>query len=93
MKTVVYCRSTAHNVHSFYMLNGRQEYYLFTQSFKQVVHDYFCGGVTLDYAIRPANRDKSKAIYKTMDKIQKNIRYLEKEYEMEVFNKSKKAAS
>lgn len=89
MKTIVYCKSTAHNVQSFYMRSEVGNYYLFSQNFRQVVHDYFKNGVILDNAIRPVNRDKSKVIYRTMDKIRKNIEYLEKEYEIKVFNKTK----
>ena len=88
MNKMVYCRSTAHNVSSFYLRCDGRDYYLFSQNFKRIVHDYYSGGVTITSAIRPGRRDISETIYRTMDKIRKNVVYLEKEYDLEVFNKT-----
>jgi len=88
MRTTVYCKSTAHNVHSFYLVAGNKEYYLFSQGYRQGVHDYFANGVHIDNAIDFSKCKHDTAIARTMNKLPKYISYIESEYELMVLDKT-----
>lgn len=90
MKTTIYCKSTGHNIHSFYLVNGNEEYYLFSQEYKQRVQEYFACGVYIDEAIDFSRSNRNSYLLKTMKKLPKYIRYIENEYGVYVFNKTKK---
>ena len=37
MKTTIYCRPTAKGVHSFYLMVGTEEFFLFSQAYRKGV--------------------------------------------------------
>ncbi len=86
----VYCRSTGHNVHSFYIRNGKEEYYLFSQNFRKGVHRFYAGGVDLKTAMDCSRGRHDTSILRTMNKIPKYITYIEKEYDTEILEKTKR---
>jgi len=86
----VYCRTTGHNVHSFYIRTGREEYFLFSQDYYGGVHDYFAGGVNLKGAMDCSRGRHDRQILRTMNKIPKYISYIEKEYGAVILDKTRK---
>jgi len=79
--------------HSFYMLNDRKEYYLFTQSKRKGVGAFYRGGVTLDRAINHGIGRRDRAIHQTMDKLIRNIKYIEEENDIVVLKKTGRKAA
>lgn len=90
MKTKIYCKTTARDTHSFYLDHQGQRYFLFTQKYRRGVHGYYGKGVPLGEALNFAKAHKDGAIIRTMEKLPMYIKYLEKEYSIEVLEKTKK---
>ena len=80
MRNTIYCKPTAKGIHSFYLKNDGNEYFLFSQDYRKGVNDYYKSGVSLD---RAADFTKSKfdnAIIKTMTDEIKNLQKLLKNF-------------
>ncbi|MBR4400473.1 MAG: hypothetical protein IKT09_02130 [Synergistes sp.] len=91
MKTTIYCRLTNKGVHSLYLLVGTEEFFLFSQAYRKGVEEYYGrGGVHIDESMKHSRAHNNSAITKTMDKIPMYIRYIEKEYDIKVLEKTKK---
>ena len=89
MKAMIYCVKKQ-GMHSFFMLQGKQKYYLFCQNYRKGVQEYFCKGVSLNESIDYSKAHNDSAIMRTMSKLPMYIKYIEKEYGIEVFEKTKK---
>ena len=90
MKTTIYCKPTAKGVHSFYLLMGSDEFYLFSQSYRKGVEEYYGRGVRIDDAIKHSRAHRDSAIIRTMDKIPMYVKYIEREFDISVLNSTKK---
>ncbi len=90
MKTKIYCKPTAKGVHSFYLLLDSEEYFLFSQAYRKGVEEYYGRGVRIEEAVRHSRAHKDAAIIRTMDKIPMYVKYVEKTYEIEVLEQTKK---
>lgn len=90
MKTEIYCKPTAQGVHSFYLIVGREEYYLFSQPYRKGVEEYYGRGVIIDQAMKYSKAHNDSAITRTMKKIPMYVKYIEKEYDIQVLEKTKK---
>ena len=90
MKTEIYCKSAAKGIHSFYLLVGGNEYFLFNQAYRKGVDEYYSRGVYIDNAIKHSRAHRDVAISRTMNKLPVYIGYVEKEYGIAVLNKTKK---
>lgn len=90
MKATIYCELTAKGVHSFFLITSKAEYFLFSQDYRKGVNEYFNKGVHLDEAINFSRSRKDNAIRRTMTKIPMYIKYVEKEYGIEVLEQTKK---
>lgn len=92
MKTKVICKEIKTGILSFYVMAGGKEYFLFQQEFKKTVYDYFANGVNIgvtnDYSAA-----HSHTVRKTLDKLPCYIRYIEKEYNIEIYEKTKQTKS
>jgi len=90
MNTKVICKELKRGTLSFYAIVKGKEYFLFQQEFKKTVYDYFMNGVnvslTNDYSIA-----HSHTVRKTLDKLPSYLRYVEKEYGIEIYEKTKQA--
>ena len=84
MKTTIYCKPTAQGIHSFYLLTDAGEYFLFSQNYRKGVQSYFSKGVRLDQSRNYAKTNRDTAVIKTMSKLPTYIKYVEKEYGMQV---------
>lgn len=91
MKPTIYCKEKTKGMHSFYIItdNGL-EYFLFSQNYRKGVQNFFGKGVRLDQARNFAKSNKDSAIMRTMHKIPMYIKYLEKEYGIEILEKTRK---
>lgn len=88
MKNTIYCRTTAKGIHSFYLKSNGSEYFLFNQDYRKGVNEYYKFGVDID---RAADFSKSKfdsAVMHTMSKIYMYVRYIEKEYDIQVLRQT-----
>ena len=90
MKTTIYCKSTSHGVHSFFLLSDAGEFFLFSQNYRKGVDSYFSKGVRLDEARDFSRSNRDCAIIKTMNKLPIYIKYIEKEYGITVLEQTKR---
>ena len=90
MKATVYCEPTDRGVHSFFLVTTSEEYYLFSQNYRKGVQSYFGQGVRLDEAINFSRTHHDNAVMRTMEKLPMYIKYVEKEYGIEVLEQTKK---
>ena len=90
MKTMIYCETPEKAVHAFYMLNEGEIYYLFSQDYRKGVQDFYHKGVRLDESLDYSKAHKDTAIERTMSKIPMYIKYIEKEYGIEVLERTKR---
>ncbi len=90
MKATVFCKSTSREVHSFFIVVNSEKYYLFSQSYRKGVQHYFGQGVRLDEATDFSRAHHDAAVMKTMSKLPMYIRYIEKEYDLEILEQTKK---
>jgi hypothetical protein len=88
MANMIYCETTAQGIQSFYITTNGETHFLFSQNFKRGVKDYFERGVMVDEAINFKRANGNSAIIRTMEKLPAYIRYVEREYGMEVLRKT-----
>ena len=79
MKTFIYCKENKYGMHTFYLNHGNRDYFLFNQSYKTGVDEFYSNGVILDKSMQPSLAHRDYGILKTMEKIPKYIKYVEKE--------------
>ncbi len=84
--TKIYCRTTEKGVQTFYLSDGSQDYFLFSQDYRVSVKDYFKHGVSLDIALN-AKSNHSTAVRKTAQKLVSYIKYMESESNITIFDK------
>jgi len=87
MRTMIICQTPQKGMHSFYAIVNNKSYFLFSQDFRHGVHDYFENGVSLNEAINHSKAHNDSAIIRTMSKLPMYIKYIEKEYNIVVFDK------
>lgn len=90
MKTTIYCKPTDKGVHSFYLLIGNEEFYLFSQAYRRGVEEYFGKGVRIDESMKYSRAHNDSAITRTMDKIPMYVKCIEREYDIEIFERTKR---
>lgn len=69
MKATVYCKTTDKDMQTFYLVAGGTEYFLFHQSFRRGVKEYYGRGVTLNEAINFGRSKHNTALINTMEKL------------------------
>ena len=93
MKTTIYCKPTSKVIHSFYLLIGTEEFFLFSQAYRKGVEDFYGRGVHIVESMNYSKAHKDSAVIRTMKKIPMYVRYVEKEYAIEVLEQTKKRSS
>lgn len=85
----VFCKTTNKGEQSFYLVVDRAEYYLFTQKYRKSNKQYFQSGIDLDnvYNFSGVNSFSTR---KTLERLQKFIPYMEKEYGLVLRNQTKR---
>ncbi len=90
--TRIYC-NRKDDMHVFYIKLDQQDYYLFSQKYRAGVDRFYKNGVPLDKGIRHGIGKTDYALHQTIDKIKRHIRYIEKEYAVEILNRTKLKAA
>ena len=90
MKNMIYCEPTARGVHTFFLVVNGKEYFLFSQNYRKGVHAYYSKGVSLTQAVNYSKTHNDSALIRTMSKLPMYIKYVEKEYGIEVLERTKK---
>lgn len=85
----VFCEQV-HDKHSFYMVDGSNEYYLFSQKYKKVVNQFYRNGVHLNKALKHGECKKCKVLHHTMNKLKSSIKYIEREYDISILNSTRR---
>ena len=89
MKTKIYCTVSSKGTHSFFLEQDGKRYFLFNQYYRKSVHKYFQYGVSLEAAISFDKIHGDGALSNTMDKLPAYIKYIEKEYQIAVLEKTR----
>ena len=92
MKPLIYCKTTAKATQSFYLLADGKEYFLFNQKYRVSNKEHFRRGINLD-SLGDFSNVRSNSVRRVLDKLPNYIRYVEKEYEIKVLDKTLKQAS
>ena len=90
MKATIYCKATDKGIHTFYLRSEGCDYYLFRQNYRRGVNEYFRDGVRLDDALNFSRAKGDNAIKRTMEKLPSYIKYIEREYDLEILRKTAK---
>ncbi len=93
MRAMIYCELTDRGEHLFYLAVGGEDYFLFSQDYRKGVQAYFSKGVALEQSMKYSKAHNDSALERTMTKLPMYIKYIEKEYEIEVLEKTKKRNS
>lgn len=86
--TKIYCQER-NGMHEFYMTFDRDDYYLFSQKYRVGVDNFYRGGVQLDKGIKHGIGKTDCAIHRTMDKLKRQIRYIEQEYDLAILDRTR----
>ena len=89
MQVTVFCKTTAKATQSFFVKVGGRDYFLFQQDFRKSNKEFFRNGVGV-HAINNYSRVHSTVVRKTLDKLPSYIRYIEKEYDVAIYEKTKR---
>ena len=88
----IYCEEK-NGMHIFYLVIGTEKLFLFSQVFKVGVDLYFRKGVSLNKGIRHGIGKTDRAIHRTIDKVKRHIRYIEKEYDLIILDQTRMKAT
>ena len=90
MVTTIYCTPTAKGIHSFYIEVRGKIHFLFSQNYRRGVNKYFRDGVRLGEAFNFSRAKGDNAIKRTMEKLPSYIKYIEREYDLEILRQTAK---
>ena len=88
---VVFCVEETRGNHDFYVKVDGEVYFLFRQPGRAGVNEFFKNGVRLDKQFKGAVKHRDHAVLKTFEKLPSHIKYIEKEYDIAILEKTKKA--
>ena len=88
MKATIYCRTVEKGVQAFYVKVKGERYFLFRQNFRRSVKEFFANGVMLD-KIGAYDGVHSFAVRRTLDKLPAYLQYIEKEYGIGIYDRTK----
>lgn len=90
IEATVYCKADTNSKQHFYVQFNGSSYYLFSQNFRRGVQNYYGNGVKLNRAVDHSKANFDSAIMRTMRKIIPHVRYIEKEYDIQILNRTKR---
>ncbi len=93
MRTTIYCKPTSKGIHSFYIAIEEQKYFLFEQNYRKGVNEFFRDGVDINRALDFSKAKFDNALIKTMQKLPIYIKYIEKNYDIEILKSTAKKNS
>lgn len=89
MQAKIFCRTVAKGKQSFYVTVEGKRYYLFTQDYRVSNKEFFQNGVCIS-EINNYSGVHSTAVKRTLDKLPVYIRYIEKEFGVAIYKKTRK---
>ena len=92
MATTIYCKTTAKGQQSYYLTNNGKEIILFRADYRKSNKEYFGNGRTMGDVFK-AKKHHSASTRKIAERIISAIKYIEKEYEMSIFEQTAKSKS
>ena len=90
MKAKVICRTVEKGQQAFFVKVYGKEYFLFQQEFRISVKEFFKNSVDVN-GINNYSSAHSTAVRRTLDKLPTYLHYIEKEYGVEIYEKTKEA--
>ena len=90
LKKYIYCKTLEKGKQSFYVVFEGKEYYLFSQSFRRSNKEVFGNKVYLS-EFRMLKKHHSHSVRFTIEKLYSHIRYIEKEYNICLLDKSQES--
>lgn len=88
MKATIWCEATGKGEHTFYLKADGKRYYLFRQNYRRGVADYYRNGVFLCEAMNFGKTKGDSALVRTMQKLPSYLKYVEKEYGIQVLKQT-----
>ena len=92
MKSMILSRVDVSGYHTLYLVADNKEYYLFRQAYRRGVADYYRNGATIDDAIKYSKAKFDTSVLHTMSKLISHIRYVEKEFDIVVLDRTREMA-
>jgi len=89
MAAKIYCRTTAKGIQSYFLNDGKTDYYLFNTVFRQSNKKFFSPGRYI-HEVLDARRHHSTSVQRTSTRLIGAVKYIEKEYDVCVFNQTVK---
>ena len=99
MASKIYCYPTKKGVHSFYLFHEGEKIWLFDQPYRKSVARYFRNGRTITESLNAYKShtreggSKDSALRNVTDKLPMYLKYVEKEYQIQVLEKTKRRIS
>ncbi len=90
MKAKVFCKTTDKGIQSFYVSVEGKTFFLFSQNYRVSNKSFFAHGVRVDELSNYA-ASRQGCVRKTLDKLPTYLKYIEKEYGVCIFDKSKQS--
>lgn len=87
MSSKIFSKITQKGKQSLYLKTNGKEYYLFSQNYRRSVKEYYSTPITVDRALDFSYGD-GHAVRRTMEKLRTYIPYVEKEYGINVLDKT-----
>ena len=92
MNAKIICKTVEKGQQAFFVKAEGKEYFLFQQDFRKSVKDFFQNGVNVN-GVNDYSSAHSTAVRKTLDKLPTYLHYIEKEYGIEIYKKTKESKS
>ena len=88
MKTKIICTKVDFETQAFYAVVGKKKYFLFEQEYSNSVREFFKNGYYLDNV--DYSKIHSSAVKHTLEKLPNYIKYIENEFNVEIYNKTRR---
>ena len=89
MSAKIYCRTTAKGIQTYYLTDGKRDYYLFNSTFHKSNKEFFSHGKFIQEVLA-AKRHVSASVRRVSVRIISMVKYIEGEYGLCVLHKTEK---
>jgi hypothetical protein len=86
MKKTIYCKTVAKGMQAFYVEVDGKSYYLFNQKYRVGVRNYFVAGKSVN-DLAAASKHHNSAVRRTATKLPAYLKFVEKEYDVVIYDK------
>lgn len=90
MKSMIISKVDVSGYHTLYLVAENKEYYLFRQAYRRGVAEYYRNGAAIDDAINYSKAKFDTSVMHTMGKLLSHIRYVEKEFDIIVLDRTRR---